>query len=176
MSKYNKKIVKRICDLLEKDSFTIPEICAKVGISESIYYKWREDKVEFLEAIEKAKDKFKDYLVDSAKNSLLKKVNGYEVEEKHIIMIEGKPDANGNAKPKIKEQKTIKKHYSPDTTAIIFALSNLDPDNFKNRQTTELTGKNGKDLFQEIDLSKLSDSELLEYHKLLNKAKQSDGK
>ena len=40
----------------------------------------------------------------------------------------------------------------------------------KPTQTTELTGKDGKDLMNSIDLSKLSDEELKQYHLLLTKA------
>jgi len=34
----------------------------------------------------------------------------------------------------------------PNLGAIIHFQTNHDPDNWKNRQSTELTGKNGKDL------------------------------
>ena len=54
--------------------------------------------------------------------------------------------------PKIKEQKAIDK-LQPDT-AHIYPLQG-EPENWKNHQRTELTGKDGKDLF-----NKLSDEEL----------------
>ena len=57
MAKYNKKIVKDICSIIEKDSYTIPEICKMVGIDEATYHRWKIDKPEFCEAIEKARDK-----------------------------------------------------------------------------------------------------------------------
>lgn len=43
----------------------------------------------------------------------------------------------------------------PDTVAVIFTLTNGDPTRWRNRQTTEVTGKDGKDLFKT-----LSDEEL----------------
>ena len=46
-------------------------------------------------------------------------------------------DEKGNPKQIIKEKKTIKKHIQPDTTAIIFALTNLDPEHWKNRQNID---------------------------------------
>jgi hypothetical protein len=48
--------------------------------------------------------------------------------------------------PKIKEQVTTTKHVAPDTGAIIFVLTNGDPDHWKNRQNAELTGANGEPL------------------------------
>ena len=80
--------------------------------------------------------------VIEAKKSLLKKIRGYEVTETSVTTIPGK-----DGKPKIKEQKTNKKHFQPDTAAIIFTLTNGDPEHWKNKQTTEMTGKDGKDLF-----------------------------
>ena len=64
-------------------------------------------------------------------------------------------DMSGKPKPKIKEQKIIDKHYQPDTAAIIFTLTNAEPEHWKNRLNNEVTGKDGKELF-----ASLTDSEL----------------
>jgi hypothetical protein len=50
------------------------------------------------------------------------------------------------------------KRYPPDTAALIFALTNLAPDEWKNRQNIEATGANGRDLMpkQSIDLDALT--------------------
>ena len=53
MAKYNEKIVENICYLIETDSYTIAELCSKVGIAISTYYEWLETKAEFSEAIQK---------------------------------------------------------------------------------------------------------------------------
>ena len=113
MPKYSKKIVNRICDLISKDSYTVSEICENIGIAESTFYDWQANKVEFSESIKKARDKFDETLVKEAKNSLRKKVNGYEVDEKKTVYVDSK-----DGKPKIKEQTVIKKHIQPDTGAI----------------------------------------------------------
>ena len=78
----------------------------------------------------------------------MKKIQGYEVTETKVVTIPGKKkDERGNPKPEIKEQTTTKKHIQADTAAIIFTLTNGDPDHWRNRQSTEVTGKDGKDLF-----------------------------
>lgn len=148
MTKYSKRIVNRICDLISSDTYTIAEICAMVKISESCYYKWQAENEEFTEAITRAREKFDEIIVQEAKNSLRKKITGYTVQEKKVVMVEGKPGPDGKTKPKIKEQVTIDKHFQPDTAAIIFVLTNKAADEYKNRQNTELTGKDGKDLFE----------------------------
>jgi hypothetical protein len=152
MAKYSKKIVERICSLISEDSFTVAEICAKAGIAISTYYEWQESKAEFSEAIKRSKDKFDETLVKEAKASLRKLVNGYEFDEKKTIYTTDK-----DGKPKIKEQTTIKKHYQPSVPAVIFTLANKASDEYKNRQSSEITGKDGKDLF-----SGLTDDQLQE--------------
>ena len=142
MPKYSKKIVSRICDLISKDTYTIAEICATVRISERCFYDWQANNAEFADSIARARHQFDEVIVKEAKNSLRKKVNGYEVDEKKTVYINGK-----DGKPTIKEQTTIKKHFQPDTEAIKVVLFNKAQDEYKNRQSNELTGKDGKDLF-----------------------------
>lgn len=163
--KYNKTISKKVCELIEADTFTVNEICAMVKIHPSTYYDWVNVHPEFSEAIKKARDKFiKNGLVECEK-SLMKLIIGYEYEESKTIVVN-----DGSNNPKIKEKSTTKKHVSPNLGAVIHFQTNKDPDNWKNKQSTELTGKDGKDLMNSIDLSKLSDEELKQYHLLLTKA------
>lgn len=168
-SKYNIKIVSKICDIIAKDSYTIAEVCSMVGISESCYYNWQANVVEFGEAIKKAREKYDELVVREAKKSLMKKIQGYTVQEKHTVYTESKDkDDGGRNKPKIKEQKVVDKHFQPDTVAIIFALTNKAPDEYKNRQSTELTGKDGKDLLQSKSDDEL-DARIAELERKLKK-------
>ena len=152
MAKYGDKIVKRICELIRADSYTIPEICRQVGISEDTYHTWKKEKPEFSEAIKKAEDDFLDTLRTEAKRSLMKKVCGYEAQETRTVYVdsgeEERDPATGKKrqKPKIKEKIVITKHIAPDNAAVIFTLTNRDPKQWKNRQSQEVTGKDGKDL------------------------------
>ena len=160
-AKYSKAILKKICALIKKDTYTVAELCVQVGISEGSYYGWKNRFKEFEEQIKEAEDIRLKYFASEAKKSLLKKIQGYTVQEKKTVTVPGKVDEKtGTVTPKIKEQTVTDKHFQPDTGAIIFALCNTDPDNWKNRQSTELTGKDGKDLIPQPDLSKLTDDEL----------------
>ncbi len=150
MAKYNKRIVKQITDLIKRDSYTVVELCSMAGIAVSTFYDWQESKPEFLEAIKKARGEFDEILVQEAKNSLRKLINGYDADEKKTVYVNDK-----DGKPKIKEQTTIKKHFQPNVAATIFLLTNKAAEEYKNRQNNELTGKDGKDLF-----AALSDEEL----------------
>ena len=150
MAKYNKRIVKRITDLIRQDTFTIAEICRSVRISEECFYKWQRDNEEFKEAVTRAREQFDEIIVREAKNSLRKLVNGYEADEKKTVFVNGK-----DGKPEIKEQVTIKKHFQPNPMSVQFVLTNKTGGEYKNYQTNELTGKDGKELF-----ASLSDEEL----------------
>lgn len=159
MKKYNKKIAERILAMIRSDTYTITELCNNVGISRQTFYNWQNDNSEFAQAVEDASSELLDKMKVEAKKSLLKKIQGYEVTETKVVTIPSKQkDEKGNPKPIIKEQTTTKKHIQADTAAIIFTLTNRDPEHWRNRQTTEVTGKDGKDLF-----AGKSDEELEKY-------------
>lgn len=148
MAKFSKKTVDMIVGLVKSDTYTIAEICRQVGITPKTYHQWVNDYPDFADAIEQAKDERLQTMVIEAKKSLMKKIQGYEVTETKVVTVPGKEkDAQGKPKPIIKEQTTMKKHIQADTAAIIFTLTNGDPEHWRNRQSTEVTGKDGKDLF-----------------------------
>lgn len=148
MAKFSKKTVDMIVGLVKSDTYTIAEICRQVGITPKTYHQWVNDYPDFAYAIEQAKAERMQAMVIEAKKSLMKKIQGYDVTETKVVTIPGKQkDEKGNPKPIIKEQTTTKKHIQPDTAAIIFTLTNGDPEHWRNRQSTEVTGKDGKDLF-----------------------------
>ena len=138
MAKYNKKRVIHICTLLSKDSYIIEDICSLSGISVSTYYEWITSKPEFSEAIKKAKETYDQLVVREAKKSLMKKIQGYSADETKTIY-EPLDRKSPLSQPRIKEQTIIKKHFQPDTVAIIFALTNKAPEEYKNKQSTEMT-------------------------------------
>lgn len=156
MAKYNKSVVLKICELVKTDSYTIREICDKVNINIDTYYDWKNNKPEFSEALQKAEQEFTDKILIIAKKSLYKLVEGYSYDEKKTITVN-----DGNGQPKIKEQTIIKKTVSPNLGAIIHLQTNRDSANWKNRQNTEVTGKDGKDLIPARVLTKKEAQEFL---------------
>lgn len=176
-TKYSKKITEKICALIETDTYTVAEICRIAKIGRSTYFDWIKEIPEFSDAIKKAQETRIEFLVAEAKKSLLRKIQGYMVQEKHITTVgSGKYDVNGKEIPRIKEQKIVDKHYQPDTAAIIFTLTNGEPENWKNRQNSELTGKDGKPLIPELDFSQFTDEELKAFHNLQAKATNGNAK
>ena len=59
------------------------------------------------------------------------------------------------------EQTDEVKHIKPDTQAIIFALTATQPEKWKNRTTSEVTGANGSALIPDAPMSREAYAELL---------------
>lgn len=152
MAKYSKKLAHKIYSLIEKDSYTIAEICANVGISERCYYDWRSKIAEFADGLTRAREDFVEARLVDCEKSLVKLINGYDYEEKKTIMVK-----NSKGEPAIKEQTITKKHIAPSLPAIIHFQTNKDPENWKNKQTNELTGRGGKDLFEGVSNEELEE-------------------
>lgn len=154
MAKYNKKIIKKIADLIKKDSYTVAEICSQSGIHPDTYYEWMRTKSEFSEAVTRAREEFRQSTLAECEKSLVKLIRGYDYEEKKVVYDDSK-DREGNSKPKVKEQITTRKHVPPVLPAIVHYQANNDPANWSNRQYVEVAGKGGKEFF-----ASLSDEEL----------------
>ena len=108
--------------------------CKKVGISKETFYTWINDKPDFSDSLKKARKEFRETIVQTLEQSLWKRAAGYEIEEsknEYRTLKDG-------SKVLVKSSK-ITKHFPPDTGALIFALTNLDPENWKNRQDNRLS-------------------------------------
>lgn len=112
--------------------------CKKVGISKSTFYEWLESYPDFSDSLKKARKEFRETIVQTLEQSLWKRAAGFEIEEsknEYRALKDG-------SKVLVKSSK-ITKHFPPDTGALIFALTNLDPENWKNRQDNRLSVDDG---------------------------------
>ncbi|WP_262246997.1 transposase [Parapedobacter soli] len=134
-TKYSKTLVKKICELLATGDWSVKDTCKQVGLSESQFYYWKNTKPEFAEALSAAEDCRREVFKDMAKSGLAKLLDIHEYEE---VQTEYENDKTG--KPVIKSQKRIKKKIMPSTTAVIFALTNREPEWWKNRQSIDAKG------------------------------------
>lgn len=163
MAKYSRQLVDRICSLIREDSYTIVEICDLVQINKDTYHTWMKTKSDFSDSIKKAENDRMQFFVAEAQKSLLKKIQGYEVEESKTVYVDnGKPVVDEETgkekqKPKIREKTIVKKHIQPDTAAIIFTLTNGNPERWKNRQDTNVTGSSPVSKFEGMTDEQLED-------------------
>ena len=130
--KYGKEITDEICKLFEADSYTVVEVCNIVGITEKTYYEWMNTHSEFCEAIKRAKDVYKSKRLKACENSLNRLIDGYEYEE---VTTEFKIVSDSEFP--VGNKKVVKKHVAPNLGAIIHYQTNKDPENWKNKQSTE---------------------------------------
>ncbi len=157
--KYNIDILNEICGYL-RDGDTARTAAAKAGIHEDTYYEWIKVHPEFSEAVKRAQEEYKqkEYgeILNSAKKSLKVLVEGTEYEE---VETEYGTDKNGNVY--IKHQRTKKKQIQPNPTAVIFALTNREPESWKNRYSTDAEIKVQGDTETRVSLESVPD-DLLE--------------
>lgn len=111
---------------------TLPVYCAYMDISDQTHYNWIAEHLEYLEAIQRGKARYKSTLREEAVTGLMELVKGYTAKETKTEYVS---DANGD--PLLNKQVVVEKHIPRSTGAIIFALTNLDPDNWKNRQENQ---------------------------------------
>ena len=156
--KYDDETIKSLIESL-KNGDTVEKAVAKAGITKTTFYEWLQDpdKSDFADAIKNAKSEFKKTIVDRLQKSLWDKALGFSYEEMKTEYIRDPKTSH----IVVKNQSVTKKRYPPDTAALIFALTNLAPDEWKNRQNIEATGANGRDLMpkQSIDLDALTEEQ-----------------
>lgn len=134
MTKYCKEIKEKICNYMrEGDSQKLA--CNKVGIGTSAFHDWVRKDPQFSEDIKKAKDDFQATILGKLEASLWKRALGYEATETEVEYV---GDAQGNPTV-IKSRKTKVKHFAPDVGALVFALTNVAPDKWVNRQRVDNT-------------------------------------
>lgn len=149
-TKWNKNMPKNAEEYVSKYGLmdygsTLKDFLVNLGIADDTYYRWTNEssstyKREFCEAIKRGKEIYKANLIKQAEKSIFELVAGAEeVNEKTEIV----SDASGS--PKIAKKIVTKHRQAPNVAAVIFALTNLKGDAWKNKQNTDIT-TNGKEL------------------------------
>jgi len=140
--KYRPEETPQLAEQYARDGLIDEEICAKLGISHTTFYRWQKKHVEFYEALKRGKE-----VVDAeVEKALLTRALGYEYEE--IKTMEG---------PRGTKTEVTRKHVVPDTTAQIFWLKNRRPDKWRDKREFEHSGPDGGP----IQVEDMSDQELL---------------
>lgn len=162
-SSYTPERVEKIINAIRAGQ-TYKMAYTSAGVGKDAFYTWINEKAEFAEAVKVAEKEYGEWyastLVQDCKRSLRDLVLGFEYEETKTERSTGK---DGKTVTKVT---TTTKRVPPSATAIIFALSNRDPENWKNRQSTEIDANVKSENVNKPDLSAIPD-DLLE--QVLNK-------
>ena len=112
-----------------RDGLTDEQIAARIGITTSTLYDWKNKYSEFSEALKRGKE-----VVDiEVENALLKRALGYDYTEERVER------SQDGGKKSLKTVQMVK-HIPPDTTAQIFWLKNRRPDRWRDKQQIEHSG------------------------------------
>jgi len=159
------EVAGRICEQYATGLYTLESCCEAEGITYRTLRNWAEKISEISGSLKKAKieadESSRQDLREKARQGLRLKVTGHEVTEKRTFY-----DEEGNVTKIIETTKYI----PPSDTAIIFALTNADPDNFKHLRAVEVTGEVDEE--PEYDFSDLTEDELRIFIKLYEKAER----
>ena len=144
-----------ICKCLS-DGDTVETACKIAGISEDTFSRWKENYTDFADAVKRAKKDYEEWerngILHDSISSLKKLICGIEYEE---IKTEYVNDESGQ--PTIRKQTRTTKRVLPNVTAVIFALCNRDPENWKNRISNEISGKLDTETDMGINLKEIPD-------------------
>lgn len=136
--KYTKDLVDRICELFATGEHSVADVCAQVGLAKSTFHKWKEEKSDFSDALKKAEALRLSAFKQMARSGLAKLLDVYEHDEMSRSF-----SVDKNGKRRIKFEKVTRRKVMPNATAVIFALKNLDPENFQDKQEVEHKGEIG---------------------------------
>lgn len=151
--KYGPEIIEKICAFIVEDDYTIEELCTMAGISRETYNVWKNDKSDFSDAIKKANEQRLEVFKQAARKGLRTLLEGKEFEEVTTEYKEVKTTNEAGQvvyKPRMVSQKKVKKFIQPNPTSVIFALKNVDSDNFKDIIKQEHTGADGNPLLPPV--------------------------
>lgn len=120
--------------------------CKAMGIAFITYQRWQENE-NFVNAITRAREVFKENTIHDVVNALVKAAKGVDFtktkqEGRAQVVKEYDPKTGKKIKEYTTEKiVTVKSYretvyYPPDVNAAKFLLTNLDPDDWKNKQET----------------------------------------
>lgn len=131
---------KKICDDYGSNNVTIDSVCEQHGISNRTFMNWCELHSEISDLYKLAKEKnskvHKIAMREKALNGLQRFLTGWNVEESETEEIK-----NGKGKVVMTKTKKKNKFIPPSTTAVIFALKNIDPTQWNEDVTIDFGGE-----------------------------------
>jgi transcriptional regulator with XRE-family HTH domain len=125
-----------------KDGLTEEQVAKRLGIAYSSLKQYKNQYSALMAALKEGENE----LIEQLEESLYKRAMGYEYEETEIIV-----SKDGNKPTKVKK---VKKYLAPDTTALIFALTNLKKEKWRRNANKEELDKEKFEHEKDIDSKK----------------------
>lgn len=157
--KYTPERVAKICNAIAEGK-SQKDACLAAGIHPDTFTNWICRFSDFSDSVKKAKAQYQEWydkhILEDAERGLKRLICGEEYTE---TTTEYEDDGTGS--PKIKKQKTVTKRILPNPTSVIFALTNRDPERWKNRLSQDVNGKIQTESKSDVSLANVPD-DLLE--------------
>lgn len=125
-----------------KDGLTEEQIAKRLGVAYSTLKQYKNQYSALMAALKEGEKE----LIEQLEESLYKRAMGYEYEETEITV-----SKESNKPTKIKK---VKKYLAPDTTALIFALTNLKKEKWRRNANKEGLDKEKFEHEKDIDSKK----------------------
>lgn len=165
-TKYNIQRQQIICDAL-RNGESRNTAAKRAGIDSDTLRNWLREFSSFSAAVKEAEDEYQSWLLNGIKEDALKSLKtlicGLEYNETKTEYESGK-----DGKPVIKRQMVTSKRILPNATAVIFALTNRDPEKWKNRYAQEIEGRLETDGHAAVSLEKVPDDLLAQVLDAIN--------
>jgi hypothetical protein len=125
--------------MMRRGGAKIDDIARSLNINPDSFYKYKNEYAELSEALKDEELNLYDRMAEIAENSLFTNLEDRWVDAEVVTetWFEGDPKKPRNQRSKVTKKKAL---WRADKTAIIFALKNRNPDNWKDRTETEITG------------------------------------
>ena len=141
---------------------TLRSFCKAMGIDDATFRRWMK-KAEFADALTRAREVFAQTTVREVENALVKAARGVDFvhikEEKKAQKIKeydekGRKVREYDGEPVIVKAVRETVYFPPDTKAAMFVLTNLSPENWKNKQDTTIRTPEGVHIHVDNDEQK----------------------
>lgn len=123
---------------LSQDGLTDVELAEYFGIAARTFYEWQKRFPEFRSAVVNGKKPANKRVA----GALYRKATGYTIRFTEITR-ERAIDKNGRKRLVVTKEVDKAQHVPADTQAAMFFLKNRDPEQWRDRQEHEITGKDG---------------------------------
>lgn len=167
-TKYNIKRQQIICDAL-RNGESRTTAAKRAGVDRDTMRNWMREFSAFSAAVKDAEEEYQNWLLNGIKDDALKSLKtlicGLDYEE---TKTEYEQNPDDPAQPRIKRQTVTTKKILPNATAVIFALTNRDPERWKNRYEQTIDGRLDTESRTAVSLEKVPDDLLAQVLEAIN--------
>jgi hypothetical protein len=176
-TKYREEYVRMAYLLCAESGLTDKKLATVFDVCEATINKWKHEYPDFLESIQRGKDKFN---CEKAEYSLFKLVMGFHytetTKEAKPVIVKNEDGSITELNNKLVVTKKVRKLVPPNDRAVRFFLKNRDPKRWRDTQAVEVTGKDGGPIQKELTNFPSGPLSIAEWERQVLEAKEKNAK